>query len=118
MHYVALGAGQADVSQTRSSSLRTRVKDVLARAGADAVDDAIKLCRAMEITGLSTECTTSGYRQSVDVRFNTSAAEAQKICAGMVDVAAKEGLSFGGKWKLRIFSPFSGDHPIAVCTLK
>jgi hypothetical protein len=32
MHYVALGAGQADVSQTRSSSLRTRVKDVLARA--------------------------------------------------------------------------------------
>jgi hypothetical protein len=32
MHDVALGAGQADVSQTRSSSLRTRVKDVLARA--------------------------------------------------------------------------------------
>jgi hypothetical protein len=29
MHDVALGAGQADVSQTRSSSLRTRVKDVL-----------------------------------------------------------------------------------------
>ena len=28
MHYVALGAGQADVSQTRSSSLRSRVKDV------------------------------------------------------------------------------------------
>jgi hypothetical protein len=26
MHDVALGAGQADVSQTRSSSLRTRVK--------------------------------------------------------------------------------------------
>jgi hypothetical protein len=33
MYDVALGAGQADVSQTRSSSLRTRVKDVLARAG-------------------------------------------------------------------------------------
>src|SRR5215475_13645923 len=33
MHNVALGAGQAGVFQTRSSSLRTRVKDVLARAG-------------------------------------------------------------------------------------
>jgi hypothetical protein len=32
MHDVALGAGQADVSQTRSSSLRTRVKDVVTRA--------------------------------------------------------------------------------------
>jgi hypothetical protein len=33
MHYTALGAGQADVSRTRSSSLRTRVKDVVTRAG-------------------------------------------------------------------------------------
>ena len=33
MHYVALGAGQTDVSQTRSSLLRTRVKDVVTRAG-------------------------------------------------------------------------------------
>ena len=33
MHYVTLEAGQADVSQTRSSSLRTRVKDVVTRAG-------------------------------------------------------------------------------------
>src|SRR4029453_3344024 len=32
MHDVALGAGQADVFQTRSSSLRTRVKDVVTRA--------------------------------------------------------------------------------------
>jgi hypothetical protein len=29
MHDVALGAGQADAFQTRSSSFRTRVKDVL-----------------------------------------------------------------------------------------
>jgi hypothetical protein len=32
MHDAALGAGQADVFQTRSSSLRTRVKDVVTRA--------------------------------------------------------------------------------------
>jgi hypothetical protein len=33
MHDVALGAGQADVSQTRSSSLRTDVNDVVTRFG-------------------------------------------------------------------------------------
>jgi len=33
MHDVALGAGHADIYQTRSSSLRTRVKDVVTRAG-------------------------------------------------------------------------------------
>jgi hypothetical protein len=31
MPYVALGAGYADVSQTRSASLRTRVNDVVTR---------------------------------------------------------------------------------------
>jgi hypothetical protein len=35
MHYVALGAAQADVSQTRSASLPTSVKDVLTRAVED-----------------------------------------------------------------------------------
>jgi hypothetical protein len=81
-------------------------------------DDAVRLCTAIEKTGMSTECTTSGYRQAVDVRFNTNAAEAHKICTGLVEVAAQQRLSFAGKWKLRIFSPYSGEHPIAVCTLK
>jgi hypothetical protein len=60
----------------------------------------------------------SSYRQAVDVRFNTNAAEAQKICTGLVEVAAQQKLNFAGKWKLCIFSPYSGEHPIAVCTLK
>ena len=32
MRHAALDAGQADVSQTRSASLRTEVKDVVTRA--------------------------------------------------------------------------------------
>lgn len=86
--------------------------------GADVFDDAVRLCSAIEKTGMSTECTTSGYHRAVDVRMHTSAAEAQKICGGVVDVAAKQAFNFAGKWKLRIFSPYSGEHPIAVCTLK
>jgi hypothetical protein len=37
MPCVALGAGQADVCQTRASSLRTRVKDVVTRAAQERV---------------------------------------------------------------------------------
>jgi hypothetical protein len=85
---------------------------------ADVYIDVVNLCTAIEKTGMSTECTTSGYRQTVDARFHTDAAQGRQICAGLVEVAAKQALSFGDKWELRIFSPYSGEHPIAVCTLK
>jgi hypothetical protein len=85
---------------------------------ADAVDHAFLLCAAFEKTGLSTECNVKGWGSTVDVRLDTTGAEARKICAGMVDLLVREKLSFAGKWKLRIFSPYSGEHPIAVCTLK
>jgi hypothetical protein len=38
MRHAALDAGQADVSQTRSASLRTDVKDVVTRFDHDLVD--------------------------------------------------------------------------------
>jgi hypothetical protein len=86
--------------------------------GADAVDNAYRLCAAMDKTGLTTECKVSGWGSTVDVRMDTSGAEARKICAGVVDMMAQQKHSFASKWKLRIFSPYSSEHPIAVCTLK
>jgi hypothetical protein len=50
MHNVALGAGQAGVFHTRSSSLRTRVKDVLARAATAAKLVPGQVCRPADIT--------------------------------------------------------------------
>jgi hypothetical protein len=47
----------------------------------------------------------------------TSTAAARRICSGLVDMVADKAKSFDGKWKLRIFSPYSGDHPTTVCTL-
>jgi hypothetical protein len=85
---------------------------------ADAFDDAVRLCAAIEKTGLVTECDVRGAGPSLDVRMNTTSAEARKICDGMAESIAQQNLRFGGKWKLRIFSPYSGEHPIAVCTLK
>jgi hypothetical protein len=51
MHDVALGAGQAHVFQTRSSSLRTRVKNVVTRAATGAPSHALRekgLCNTLE----------------------------------------------------------------------
>jgi hypothetical protein len=86
--------------------------------GSEAVDNAFRLCAVMEKTGLTTECKVSGWGSTVDVRLDTTGAEARKMCAAMVDLLVQQKLSFGGKWKLRLFSPYSGEHPIAVCTLK
>jgi len=87
-------------------------------ASADVIDDAYRLCKAMEGTGLTTQCEVKGWGSTVDVRIDTNGAEARKICAGTADMMAKQTRTFAGKWKLQIFSPYSGDRPIAVCTLR
>jgi hypothetical protein len=85
---------------------------------ADVIDDAYRLCKAMDDTGLTTQCEVKGWGSTVDVRIDTNGAEARKICTGVVDMMAKQTRTFAGKWKLQIFSPYSGDRPIAVCTLR
>jgi hypothetical protein len=87
-------------------------------ATADVIDDAYRLCKAMEATGLTTECEVKGWGSTVDVTIDTNGSEGRKICAGVVDMMAKQTRTFAGKWKLRIFSPYSGQRPIAVCTLR
>lgn len=87
-----------------------------APAAADDTDDAFRLCRAMEATNLTTQCEVNG--RSVDVTIDTNGAEARKICAGVAQQMAQKTRSFAGRWKLRVFSPYSGTKPIAVCTLQ
>ena len=84
---------------------------------ADAVDDAYRLCRALEGTGLTTECEVKGWGSSVDVTIDTTSYEARKICAATAGMMAKKTTSFAGRWKLKIFSPYSGERPIATCNL-
>ena len=87
-------------------------------ASADVIDDAYRVCKAMEGTGLTTRCEVKGWGSTIDVRIDTNGAEARKICAGVANQMAKQTRTFAGKWKLQIFSPYSGDQPIAVCTLR
>ena len=91
---------------------------VPSRASADVVDDAYRLCKVMDISGVSTECEVKGWGSTVDVTIDTNGAEARKVCDGVADMMAKKTRTFAGQWRLRIFSPYSGKKPIAVCTLR
>jgi hypothetical protein len=86
--------------------------------GATPAENAHALCLVMERSGATTECTVNAWGSTVDARVDTNSREARKMCVGMSDVLAQRKIGFDGRWKLRIFSPYSGDHPLAVCTLK
>jgi hypothetical protein len=89
-------------------------------ASADAVDDAFDLCNFTKSTE-AIECKVSGGDSQVDVRLDVSGAEARRYCTAVSSIMIQRGHSFkgaNGVWQLRIFSPYSGDHAIAICDLK
>jgi hypothetical protein len=83
----------------------------------DEFDDAAKVCTAFRSTGMVTECSLIAGRL-IDVRMNTTASEAQTICVKTVEAVSQQTKKLAPQWQLRIFSPYSGDHPIAVCPFK
>lgn len=83
----------------------------------DVIDDAYLLCKSMGATGLTTECSVSGSDRAVNVTIDTTGAEARKICKATADLMAQKTDNFASQWKLRIYSPYSGNRPIAACTL-
>jgi hypothetical protein len=83
----------------------------------DEFDDAVMVCDTFKRTGMITECSLSTPRL-IDVRMNTTPSEAQKICVKTVEAMSQQPNKLTPQWQLRIFSPFSGDHPIAVCPFK
>ena len=84
--------------------------------GANTVDNAFILCRALDNTNLlSKECSVSGWNQSVDVHMDMSSGEARKTCPELVSFAKSNGLRFDKGWKLKIFSPYSNGNTIAQC---
>lgn len=81
------------------------------------IDDAYMVCAAMEATRLTTQCSVRGWSRTIDITIDTNGAEARKICAGVVKLMAEKTRNFAGEWKLQMFSPYSGERPIAVCVL-
>lgn len=83
----------------------------------DVVDDAFILCDAMKTNKLTTQCTVVGSALTIDVTIDIDGTRAREICAGTVQMMAKHTNRFAGKWTLQIFSPYSGQRPIATCVL-
>lgn len=83
----------------------------------DVIDDAYRLCVAMEATKLTTQCSVSGWNRTIDVTIDTRGSEAREICEGTARLMAEKTRNFAGEWKLQIFSPYSGQRPIATCVL-
>lgn len=101
---ISAGCGNSD-SQTAPKKL-------------DAIKDAFILCQMMKETGLTTQCSVNGGGSAVDVTIDINSAEARKTCVGVADNMAKITTSFAGhNWQLQIFSPYSGERPIATCPL-
>jgi hypothetical protein len=96
---------------------------IVTAAAEDAYDisseNALKLCKAWDASGTVTApCEVSVWHQTVKVRIDTNGPEARKICDGAAKALAQlVHATFMSGWKLKIYSPFSGDQTLAVCDL-
>jgi len=82
------------------------------------VINAYGLCKVFDNTGLlSQPCSISGWNSSVDVKMDTNSTEARQICQGISSMMKDQGVRFDTGWKIRIYSPFSGDNTLAQCSL-
>ena len=87
-------------------------------ATADALENAYYVCDIFEKTGISTECQVEHVVHQVNVKVETSEADAQNICAVITQKLAEKKRYFGGDWKLRVLSPEQSTTPLAECPLR
>lgn len=116
-----LSGGGVDFSKNETSVPKPTLSSTLPSKSVKAVtatDEALGLCLILKGSGLTTHCDITASIPSVDVTIDTNGKEARKMCLGISDMLAKDKSQFDGKWELRIFSPYSGDKPIAICQLK
>jgi hypothetical protein len=85
-------------------------------SSADALENAYFVCDVFEKAGISTECQVAHVLRQINVHIDTSAAEAQEICAVMVRRLAEKQRLFGRGWKLNVLSSRQ-PAPLAECPL-
>lgn len=74
------------------------------------------LCAKIEDMGIAPQCEVSGFHDTMSMYKDVSTQGAEIICQQIVQITSQKGWRFGD-FQLKIFSPFSGDHPLAVCKL-
>ena len=90
-----------------------------AMAADDAANNAFRVCKMIDNTGLFTApCQVANRRNAVVATIDLPAADARKACMQIAGVASSKGFHFpGGEWTVQIRSPTSGDKSIAFCRL-
>jgi Sel1 repeat len=84
----------------------------------NSVESAYKLCAYFDATKLlSQKCSVSGWHSSVDISLDMAPADARKFCNILPGFFSRWRVAFDRGWRVRIYSPFSGERPIATCDL-
>lgn len=114
-----IGDGEAIAQAIRDRQAAIQAKEKAEkeaeRANKPRVSASEALCAQFDLTGLvSSPCRISGIHKTVDVRLDMSSSDARKFCP---TVRGLTSVKFDSGWSLRIFSPYSGDNPIATCLL-
>ena len=103
-------------TETPNTAAPTVVEPV-APAQPEITDHALAVCSALKNSG-ATECELTVFSQAIDARVNVSASDAAVLCKGITVLVRQQTTAFNGtEWQIRVFSPFSGDHPLATCPL-
>jgi len=83
----------------------------------DEVDDAQRVCTVIESMGAAVECQINGSERAVEVTSSENVADATQFCNSFSGMTAVLSQTLSSDWKMRIFTPQSGDTPAAVCDL-
>jgi hypothetical protein len=84
----------------------------------NSVDSAYSLCAWFDGTKqLTQKCVVSVGDRAMDIAVDVAPSDAKIFCEAFPPIVKRDGLSFNGRWQLRLFSPFSGNRPIASCDL-
>ncbi len=88
-------------------------------AADDAANNAFRVCKMIDNTGLFTApCQVASRRNAVVATIDLPVADARKACIQIAGVASSKGFHFpSGEWTVQIRSPTSGDKSIAFCRL-
>lgn len=91
----------------------------VASARADPIGMAYRFCARVEKAAFVTECKVEVHADanSINLTIDMSALEAQKTCIGLAPKLTRYFSSSRRPWILRIYSPYSGNRPIARCSL-
>lgn len=79
------------------------------------------VCNLLDQSGMLTEkCDYAVLSRQVNITLDAPPVEARKICLGMPALIAKRNIVLrdnGERWRLNIYSPYSGDRTTATCLM-